>query len=45
MQVREHLEGPIGMALYEWVDGKIGNACVQGGAAGPVPNGWLGRRS
>ena len=31
MQIQEHLEGPIGMALYEWKDGKIGNVCVQGG--------------
>ena len=30
-QVQQHLEGPIGMALYEWQDGKIGMACVHGG--------------
>ncbi len=30
-QIQEHLEGPIGMALYEWKDGKIGTVCVQGG--------------
>ncbi len=34
MQIQEHLEGPIGMALYEWKDGKIGNVCVQGGLCG-----------
>ncbi|BDA43570.1 hypothetical protein COCOBI_04-5820 [Coccomyxa sp. Obi] len=32
--IQEHLEGPIGMALYEWKDGKIGNVCVQGGPKG-----------
>lgn len=32
--VQEHLEGPIGMALYEWRDGKLGNVCVQGGPKG-----------
>ncbi len=31
MQVQQHLEGPIGMALYEWQDGQIGMACVHGG--------------
>ena len=31
LQVQQHLEGPIGMALYEWQDGKIGMACVHGG--------------
>ncbi|KAK9830333.1 hypothetical protein WJX72_011082 [[Myrmecia] bisecta] len=33
-EVQEHLEGPIGMALYEWKDGKISNACIQGGPKG-----------
>lgn len=32
LQIQQHLEGPIGMALYEWQDGKIGMACVHGGA-------------
>lgn len=32
--VQELLERPVGMALYEWRDGKIGNACVQGGPRG-----------
>lgn len=32
--VQELLDGPVGMALYEWQDGKIGNACVQGGPRG-----------
>ncbi len=32
MQVQQHLEGPIGMALYEWQDGQIGMACVHGGS-------------
>jgi hypothetical protein len=31
VQVQQHLEGPIGMALYEWQDGQIGMACVHGG--------------
>lgn len=31
LQIQQYLEGPIGMALYEWKDGKIGNVCVQGG--------------
>ena len=31
LQVQQHLEGPIGMALYEWQDGQIGMACVHGG--------------
>ena len=31
MQVQQHLEGPIGMALYEWQDGQIGMSCVHGG--------------
>lgn len=32
--VQQHLEGPIGMALYEWQDGQIGMACVHGGPKG-----------
>ena len=35
-QIQPYLEGPVGMALYEWQDGKIGNVCVQGGAY-PIP--------
>ena len=31
LQIQEYLEGPVGLALYEWQDGKIGNCCVQGG--------------
>lgn len=31
VQIQEYLEGPVGLALYEWQDGKIGNCCVQGG--------------
>ena len=30
-QVQQYLEGPVGMALYEWKDGQLGNVCVQGG--------------
>ena len=30
-QVLGLLEGPMGMALYEWKDGKIGQQCIQGG--------------
>ncbi|KAL3150343.1 hypothetical protein ABBQ32_000187 [Trebouxia sp. C0010 RCD-2024] len=33
-KVQQHLEGPIGMALYEWQDGQIGMACVHGGPKG-----------
>eukprot|EP01024_Parvocaulis_polyphysoides_P049663 TRINITY_DN48289_c1_g3_i1.p3 TRINITY_DN48289_c1_g3~~TRINITY_DN48289_c1_g3_i1.p3 ORF type:complete len:242 (+),score=47.75 TRINITY_DN48289_c1_g3_i1:77-727(+) len=32
--VYEHLESPIGIALYEWNNGNIGNACVQMGPRG-----------
>lgn len=32
--VQPHLEGPIGMALYEFKNGKIGYASVQGGPKG-----------
>ncbi|KAK9841039.1 hypothetical protein WJX81_007213 [Elliptochloris bilobata] len=32
--IQPYLEGPVGMALYEWQDGKIGNVCVQGGPKG-----------
>jgi hypothetical protein len=31
LQVQPYLEEPVGMALYEWRDGQIGNAAVQGG--------------
>ena len=31
LQVQPFLEQPIGMALYEWKDGKIGAVCMQGG--------------
>ena len=31
LQMQSLLEGPIGMALYEWKDGKIGQQCIQGG--------------
>lgn len=34
-QVSTYLEGPIGMALYEWKDGKIGQQCIQGGEQEP----------
>lgn len=33
-EVSTYLEGPIGMALYEWKDGKIGQQCIQGGPKG-----------
>ena len=32
LQIQTHLEGPIGMALYEWKDGQLGAASIQGGA-------------
>lgn len=31
LQVQAFLEEPIGMCLYEWKDGQISHACVQGG--------------
>ena len=31
LQVQDHLEGPVGMALYEWQNGQLGHACVHGG--------------
>ncbi len=31
VQVQPFLQQPIGMALYEWKDGKIGAVCMQGG--------------
>ena len=31
LQIQTHLEGPIGIALYEWKDGQIGAASIQGG--------------
>jgi hypothetical protein len=31
MQVQQYLEGPIGMALYDWQDGKLGEVRMQGG--------------
>ncbi len=30
--VQEYLEKPVGMVLYEWRDGHMGAACIQGGA-------------
>jgi hypothetical protein len=33
-KVQPLLEGPVGMALYEWKDGKIGATAVQGGPRG-----------
>ncbi|KAK9864744.1 hypothetical protein WJX84_005662 [Apatococcus fuscideae] len=33
-KVQPYLEQPIGMALYEWKDGKIGAVCIQGGPKG-----------
>ena len=38
MQVQQHLEGPIGMALYDWQDGQIGMACVHGGNPATTQN-------
>ncbi len=35
MQIQAHLEGPIGIALYEWKDGQIGAASIQGGKLFP----------
>lgn len=34
VQVRPSLDKPLGMALYEWKNGKIGAAAIQGGMAG-----------
>lgn len=31
VQIQDLIEGPVGMALYEWKDGKIGQQCIQGG--------------
>lgn len=31
MQVQKYLEKPVGMVLYEWRDGNLGAACIQGG--------------
>lgn len=33
-KVQPHLEGPVGMALYGWQDGKLSNVCLQGGPKG-----------
>ena len=33
-QVITHLEGPVGMVLYEWRDGQLSSACAQGGPKG-----------
>lgn len=33
-EVNEHLEKPVGMVLYEWQDGQLGAACMQGGPKG-----------
>eukprot|EP00891_Asterochloris_glomerata_P004779 jgi/Astpho2/4779/Aster-00323 len=33
-KVQDHLEGPVGMALYEWQNGQLGHACVHGGPKG-----------
>lgn len=33
-KIQPHLEQPVGMALYEWRDGQLGNVCVQGGPKG-----------
>lgn len=30
-QVQEHMERPVGMALYEMKNGQISNICIQGG--------------
>lgn len=38
VQVNEYLEKPVGMALYEYVDGRMGNACV---GIGPKGEGGL----
>lgn len=32
--VNAHLQQPVGMALYEWRDGQLGHACIQGGPKG-----------
>jgi hypothetical protein len=31
MQVQQHIEGPIGIALYEWNNGQIGPPCLNEG--------------
>ena len=33
-KVQTLIDGPIGMALYEWKDGRLGPACTQGGPRG-----------
>lgn len=32
--VQDHLDKPVGMALYEWRNGQLGPLCVQGGPKG-----------
>lgn len=36
LQIQPLLEEPVGMALYEWRDGQIGNVAVQGGTHQPA---------